>query len=372
MANMMDYLDWRGDLPFSQAPFNDVDNLLLSELAYVDFTGIVPGMDARGEAIFLKDASRIFWEGHTDEEFEDRLSMTKPAVFVMRRMARTRRFENICLSAYVKDIDAQEQSQFSAVCASLDDGSLFVSYSGTDGTMVGWRENFNMAYLEHTPGQEKAVRYLEKAVRGTQKNVRVGGHSKGGNLAIYASVHCGEDVRGKIAQIYSNDGPGFGETTLQAPSYQKLLPLIRRIMPQQAIVGLLLEQGADYRVVRSTAGGARQHDMRTWEVLGGEMVFEEEVSDRSQVLDETLKSWISAMELPQRKRFIDTLFTMLERAKVKDVEDFYHLKWKTVAEILRSQRELTDEDRDVLSNTFKLLLGAGNETIKKTRQEKKR
>ncbi len=371
MANMMDYLDWRGDLTFQQAPFNEVDNLLLTELVYVDFTGIVPAPGFNG-AVFLKDASRLFWERHTDQEILERVSMTKSAPFVMRKMAESRRFENICLSSYVREIDAEMQSQFSAVCCVMDDQSLFVAYSGTDSTIVGWRENFNMTYLEHIPGQEKAVRYLEEAVRDTHQTVRIGGHSKGGNLAVYAGVFCNESVREKILEVYSNDGPGFAEGVLSCGAYKELLPRIRRVLPQRAVVGMLLGHRAEYEVVHSTENYTKQHDMLSWEVLGPAMVCEDHLSEHSIMIDEILKTWVSAMDIYQRQRFVETIFTMLDNAGVKSVDDLFHMKWRSVSEFIRTQRELSEEEKEILSRTWKMLVGAGSGKLRKTIQDKRR
>uniref|UniRef100_UPI003FED5F86 Mbeg1-like protein n=1 Tax=Roseburia sp. TaxID=2049040 RepID=UPI003FED5F86 len=163
MANVLDYLEWRGDLSIQAAPFNEVDNLILSQLVYVDFEGVVPGEDSE-EEISLLEASRIFWEKHTEEEILEKVSMTKSAPFLMREMARTRRFEKIRLSKYVNDISDEEQSQFSVVKVTMEDESIYIAFSGTDNTIVGWRENFNMGFLAETPGQLKAVSYLNRTV----------------------------------------------------------------------------------------------------------------------------------------------------------------------------------------------------------------
>ena len=208
MANVLDYLEWRGDLSIQAAPFNEVDNLILSQLVYVDFEGIVPGEDSE-EEISLMEASRIFWEKHTEEEILEKVSMTKSAPFLMREMARTRRFEKIRLSKYVNDISDEEQSQFSVVKVTMEDESIYIAFSGTDNTIVGWRENFNMGFLAETPGQLKAVSYLNRTVTEQDTVVRVGGHSKGGNLSVYASVKCNPQIQEKIVHVYSNDGPGF-------------------------------------------------------------------------------------------------------------------------------------------------------------------
>ena len=188
MANMLDYLDWRGDLNFAVSEFNEVDNLLLAQLVYVDFEGIVPGPEDGG-SICVTEASRLFFETHDENEIMKKVSMTKTAIYVLKKMAETRRFADAELFGYVNDISMEEESQFSVVCVRLGDGSVYVAFSGTDNTIVGWKENFNMGFLSETPGQLKAVDYLNRMAEGIEQ-IRVGGHSKGGNLSVYASVKC--------------------------------------------------------------------------------------------------------------------------------------------------------------------------------------
>lgn len=164
MSNLMDYLDWRGDLTFREAPFNEVDNLILAQLVYVEFAGIVPAPGEEG-TITVKEACELFFASHDRKEIMERVSMTKTAAFVLEKMAQTERFCNAQLFGYINDISKEEQSQFSVVCVRLDDKSIYVSFSGTDNTIVGWRENFNMGYLSETPGQLKAVDYLNHMVK---------------------------------------------------------------------------------------------------------------------------------------------------------------------------------------------------------------
>ena len=194
MANILDYLDWRGDLTFDQSPFNEVDNLLLSQLVYVELEGIVPSPES-GEKIRVADAASIFFATHDEQKIMERVSMTKTAMYVLKKMGESERYKDALLGGYVNDISIQEQSQFAVVCVYLGDRSLFVAFSGTDNTIVGWRENFNMGYLSATPGQLKAVEYLNQMVGIGEWKVRVGGHSKGGNLSVYASVNCRPIIR---------------------------------------------------------------------------------------------------------------------------------------------------------------------------------
>ena len=365
MANMMDYLDWRGDLTFEASAFNEVDNLILAQLVYVDFEGIVPGIDS-DDSIRLKDASDIFWSRNDAEEILARVSMTKSAPFVMERMAETARFADIRLSKYVNDISNKEQSQFSVVCGTLPDDSVYVAFSGTDNTIVGWHENFNMGYLLETPGQLKAVDYLNKVVTQEQRVLRVGGHSKGGNLAVYAAVNCESWIQERIVDVYSNDGPGFRQEVVESERYQKILPRIKTILPESSIVGMLLEHQESFEVVKSSQSGIQQHDATSWEVLGTSFVYVNQVAVQSLMVDKTMKAWLYQLDGEERQAIVDTVFTMLEEADIQTVDDFYNSKWKKVQELLKAKSKLPEETQKLFSKALKLLWSEGNKTVRKT------
>lgn len=365
MANMMDYLDWRGDLPLEADGFNEVDNLLLAQIVYVDLDGIVPGRDS-GADIRLAEASEIYWKQHTKEEILARVSMTRAAPFVMKKMAKTKRFADIRLSKYVNDISDEEQSQFSVVCVTLQDESLYVAFSGTDNTIVGWRENFNMGYLSETPGQLKAVAYLNEIVGEQHRVVRIGGHSKGGNLSVYAAVKCAPQVQEKIIAVYSNDGPGFKRDIIESEAYQAMLPRIKTILPESSIVGMLLEHQEVYEVVRSSHSGIQQHDATSWEVLGKSFVYVEHVAAESVMLDETMKAWIYQLDGKEREQIVEMIFSMLDEANIKTVDDFYRSKWKTVQELMKAKSKLPAETQKLFSKALKLLWTEGNKTVRKS------
>lgn len=368
MANMMDYLDWRGDLDFQASGFNEVDNLILSQLAYVEFDGIVPDEDS-GEKIKLSDASAYFFKTHDEQEIQKKVSMTKSAPFVMRKMAATKRFGSAMLSKYVNDISDEEQSQFSVVCVELEDRSLYVAFSGTDNTIVGWRENFNMGYLSETPGQLKAAAYLNKVIAPDCETVRVGGHSKGGNLSVYASVKCKPRIQEKIVHVYSNDGPGFNKTMIESREYQSMLPKISTILPESSIVGMLLEHQDAYKVVRSSQSGIQQHDAMSWEVLGKSFIYVDHVAAESVLLNETMKSWLYQLNETEREQIVDTIFFMLEEAHIKTIDDFYNSKWKKIQELMKAKSMLPEEMQKVFSKALKLLWSEGNKTMKKTMRQ---
>ena len=290
--------------------------------------------------------------------------MIKSAPFVMKKMAKTRRFSNLRLRGYVNDINDEEQSQFSVMCVTFPDETLYVAFRGTDNTITGWREDFNMGYLSETPGQLKAVAYLNRMAADAE-TVMVGGHSKGGNFAVYASVRCRPDIQEKIVRVYSNDGPGFQKSMIESPEYQRMLPKIETILPESSIVGMLLEHQESYRVVRSSHSGIQQHDAMSWEILGNSFVYVEEVAAQSVLLDETMKAWLYQLDGEEREQIVDTIFGMLEAANIRTLEDFYRSKWKKVQELLRAKSRLPEDRQKLFARALKLLWSEGNKTVKK-------
>lgn len=363
MANLMDYLDWRGDLTLEQSAFNEVDNLILAQLAYVDFGGIVPGADEKGK-ISVAEASRIFFETHDVNEIMKKVSMTKTAMFVLQKMADSARFKDAMLFGYVNDISLEEQSQFSVVCISLSDKSTYVAFSGTDDTIVGWRENFNMGFLSETPGQLKAVAYLNRMIGIRHRVVRVGGHSKGGNLSVYASVKCNPSIKRKIIEVYSNDGPGFSREMVESEAYQEMLPKIKTILPESSIVGMLLEHEESYEVVKSSNSGIGQHDAMSWEVMGAKFLYGDAIAPQSIFLDETMKSWLRYLTKEQREEIVNAVFSLLEEVNIRTVDDFSKIKWKTISELLKAKKEMNQETQQLFSQALKLLWKTGNEKVK--------
>lgn len=362
MANMVDYLKWRGDLSFVQDPFNEVDNLILAELVYTDFGGIVPGPGIEAD-ISLGRACELFFARHTDEEIMALNSSTKVAPFLMRDMVKSRRFQNCRLTGYVNEIDLEFQSQFAAVTFLLEDGTAYVAYRGTDNTIVGWKEDFNMSFLRETAGQVKAAEYLNQNFADTTMKLRIGGHSKGGNFAVYASVFCDEALQSRILTVYSNDGPGFLEEVTRLPQYQRMLPRILSTTPEASIVGMLLENPLEHQVVKSSQTGAMQHDAMSWEVLGNRFVKTDNIKESSIMLDQTLKHWIYGMETEERKEFVDTLFSVLGATGAMTLDELQQQKLVLVNEMTKALSELPQEKRQAFINVLFRFISSGGESL---------
>ena len=311
MGTVYDYLTWRGDLTFGAAPFCEVDSLILSMFAYLDMQGIVPSPSKEGE-ISVWEASNAFIERYPDpKKTKMGVLIPKDIVKMMKALCVTQRFGNLKMSGFVNIIDPETELQFSAVTFCMSDGTAIVTYRGTDDTLVGWKEDMNMCFLPVVPAQLKAVEYLESIAKKHKGKLIVTGHSKGGNLAVYASVHCDAAIRKRITAVYSNDGPGFGKNILDDPDYQEIRPRICNLVPQSSVVGMLLEHDENFTVVKSRQkSGLLQHNGLSWEILGNSFVHLKDVTPESRKLDRTVNQWIRDMTPEQREEFAEAVYLL--------------------------------------------------------------
>ncbi|MBQ9664215.1 MAG: DUF2974 domain-containing protein [Oscillospiraceae bacterium] len=335
--NIFGYLDWRADVPFSAVPFNDVDNLILSELAYTDFGGIVP---ETGESIPLSGAHDLFFASHSAEELRASSSFLAKSPLLMEGMLSGARFADTRLCRYINEVDADRSAQISAVTFLLDDGSAYVAFRGTDNSLTGWKEDFNLGYLSETAGQKRAVEYLNQTASLVSRPLRVGGHSKGGNFAVYATACC--NVRDRILSVYSNDGPGFREEVLLTEGYRAILPKVIHIIPDTSVIGLLLSSAAERRVVKSSAAGIMQHDGFSWETDRSGFV-EAELSELGKLIDRTLDTWIAGMDDETRMSLTETLFTAFESTGKSTFHEIGSQKLKSTEAILSTMVALPKE-----------------------------
>ena len=263
MADLFDYLLWRGDLSMDAVPPNAVDTLILSELSYIHFEGLVPGDFLH--PVPLKVAAEAF-AALPDREDRDRVRQDGA---LLAACAQAPRFADLKLCFYRSELLPQLQSQFAAVTWLLPGGAAVITYRGTDLTITGWKEDFNMSFQPQVPAQEKALWYLEAFARVHAGPIRLAGHSKGGNLAVYAAAKAQPELQERILSVHNHDGPGFHSAMLRDPGYQAILPRVRTFVPQSSVVGMLLEHEEPYTVVKSRQLSLLQHEPFSWEVLGG-------------------------------------------------------------------------------------------------------
>lgn len=348
MANLFDYLTWRGDLTLRQAPFNAVDSLILCRLSYLPLDGIVPG---EGTAVPVKEAACQFRR-------EGRLGRLKEDLTLFAALEKSSRFSGMLLSRYVNVLDQEVQKQFSAVTVTLGGGSTYIAYRGTDSTLVGWKEDFNMSFMTTVPSQLDAVAYLEAAAAVSPGALRTGGHSKGGNLAAYAASFCKKEIQDRIVEVYNNDGPGFESQVLASPGYQAVRDRIHTFIPQSSVFGRMMEHEEAYTVVHSFQVGLMQHDMYSWEVLGSDFVRLETVTNTSRFVDYTLKEWVADMTPTQRGQLIDTLYEICSSTDAATMRELAAGLFKNAGGILKSLKSLDEDTRRLITQALVLLFRA--------------
>lgn len=359
MANILEYLDWRGDIPFSVDGFNSVDNLILAMIAYTDFEGVLD----EGEILGITDASEKYFQLHTEDEVIKRNTFFKMAPFVLKKAAETKRFGNIILENYVNIVDPECDEQFSAISYKRPDGTIYVAFRGTDNTLVGWREDFNLSFMSETAGQKRAVEYVNEHFLGIDNKLVFCGHSKGGNFAVYAAAFCDEKIRKRIRVVYSNDGPGFREEILEKEGYKEILPKIVSIIPEESIVGVLLSNEYKNQIIKSSAKFVTQHDPMTWQVYGKDFVNADKMSANSRIIDRTMMKWLSTMSDEDRRAFTDSLFSSIDSTGVRTLNEISEGGIKIISDIIKSFKEMEPEKQQEFSELVKRLIKIGNDII---------
>ena len=366
MGNIMDYISWRGDLTFAQSPFNEVDNLILACFSYVNLDRI-PAV-TRQKGIELKKLVKEFKKLHTIKELEADKSFIRLAPFMMFEMAESIRFGNCVIRNYVNEIVTEAEQQFSAVEIVLDDGTSYISFRGTDDTIIGWKEDFNLS-TGVVPAQERAVEYMQRISDKASGMLRVGGHSKGGNLAIYGSVMC-KSVHDKILEIYSNDGPGFSKEFQESPETAEMMPKIIRIIPEYSIIGTLLEHEKQPIIVASTSRGLLQHDGFSWEVQGPGLVRRDSLNKTALRFIEILHKWIDGMDMEQKRLLIEDLFATLQASGYENLSEVQSGGLKSLAAMVKRLDKFAPESRGMMQELLTAICGGWLEQLQEHTKDK--
>lgn len=366
MANMLDYLDWRGDVPFSADPFNENDALVLAELGYVPLEHTVP--ESFHVRIRLRDAAQRFRKDAVGDF--DRIYSFDTDCELLQKMAHSVRFGNTQLTGYINRIDNDELLQFSALTCLLEDGTTFVSYRGTDGSLVGWKEDLAFSYLVRTPAQNYAVEYLNGFFTAHPRPIRIGGHSKGGNLSMYAASFCSPDIRSRITEVYSFDGPGFRDEIVDSPEYQSMIPKIRSFIPESSFVGMLLATGLDHAVIRSNESGIKQHCAYTWELSRHGLLRADELSKNSMLINKVMNGWLADYDDEERRVFVQSVFDILGASDHDTFREINQNRRKSYPAMLKAVAALSPEQQGVLFDALKKIVRSGKDAIMKPDGEK--
>lgn len=351
MGTIIDYIKEYGDYTFREKPVCDVDSLVLSQFSYLKFDGLVPGVSEKTEPVDMQFILRH--ENYDDLYADERYREKNTALFLA--MAHSKRFGNLKLSNYVNLIEEELETQFSAVTFQLEDSSFYVAYRGTDEMIVGWKEDLNLAFSEPVPGQIMSVEYLTRVCEDISTPFYIGGHSKGGNLAVYAAMNCKKEIQKRIVTIFNHDGPGFRPEVKEKCGYSKIEGKIRRTIPHSSLVGMLLYSEGSYRVVESKNLGLAQHDPYSWLVDKGQFKVVKRVHSGRMFMDSALNDWILSLNQEQMHIFVDTLYEVVTASEADNLIDFT-ANWKrSIQGIMAAVKNVDEESMKVINNIMKAL-----------------
>ena len=348
MSNEREYVKWRGDLTLKQSKFNEIDALILTRLSYFPFDQLIQ----QNEEATVEELSKRFEKA--DKSTMKILWEDDNELFPL--MGKSERFGKMSVTQYVNKINAEQEKQFSATTVILPDNTIFVTYRGTDATIVGWKEDFNMCFKSHIASQKDAVEYLNMVSKKYKRLIRIGGHSKGGNLAVYAAMFTNSKVKKRIINIYNNDGPGFDDEIIKTKEYKEILPKVHTYIPQSSVIGRLLNHEEKYTVVQSIQKGIMQHDLYSWQLEGKEFICLEKVTNGSEIFDKTLKEWLINITPEQRGIVIDTAFDILNTTEVEYFSELKKNWFLNIRLMLGRYKNLDDESKKVISEIVQKLV----------------
>ena len=363
MDNILNYINWRGDLDFSVSPFNEVDALILSQLVYLNFSSVVTD-DFISSVSFEDLIKKVENENLLGEISQIPLAVNEETIPLLFRVASSTRFAKVKLCCFVSKTDINKEEQFAAVTFVLDKKTAFISFRGTDGSIIGWKENFNMAFMVPVPAQKEAVNYVQNAVEKTAYRFYLGGHSKGGNLATYSGAFSGKKVLKRICGIYNNDGPGFDLAVINSAEFKNIVPLIKTYMPKSSVVGTIFEHSGMITYVDSSRRtGILQHDPFSWAVTGSHFVEVPELTVDSVLFDMTLKQWLNQLSHEQLEKFVDTLFDVLLATDAKTLDELSDNWLKKSGAVVKALSRMDSGTKEAVMVVLRLFFKSARKSV---------
>lgn len=354
-GNLLDYLFWRGDITFEQSGFCEVDALILCQLSYLNFEGFVSKNFDKKERIALG----ALWEKFSAAlDFKKRSDLgvliSELTVQLLEMCAKSARFKNVEAAAFVNKIDLKNEEQFCAMTffKAVSNKNPFVAFRGTDDTIVGWKEDFNLA-SKTVPAQLDALEYLSFVAKNTSAKISVGGHSKGGNLAIYSAAFCEAKFKKRIERVYNFDGPGFSENVIQSKEMISLVPVLRSYFPKFSIVGRLFHHSGEFQVVESEAFGIMQHEPFSWHIVQGKFETIESFDKASEIFYKTFNEWVEGLSNEQRELFVETLFGTIAASGARTNSELEKNWFKNAMAILKAMGKIDKKTREEISALLK-------------------
>lgn len=361
MKNIIDYVNSE-TRSFMEKEFSPVDSLILSQIAYMRFDGVVPDLSKGVSFIPVRQVAAM---GSLDTLFRGvRSNRNNQQLF--EAFVNSPRFCDTVLAFYRNQLDEETEKQFSAITFFLVDGSTYIAFRGTDSTITGWKEDFNMAFTSPIPSQKEGVDYLNAVAGRTSGTLRERWPLQGGNIAVYSAINCAPLAQKRIEQIYSHDGPGFRGEILQSAGYLMIEDRINKNLPQSSIIGMLLHNQELYSVVKSNRIWVMQHDPFSWLIDGDDFLYLPSISKSATYMHATLDQWMNLYDDQKRKLFINTLFQIFQATEANTVYDLTGDWHKRAVAALGALREIDEETRSFVLQTIGSLFILAIKNIRET------
>ena len=355
MGNLITYVQQYGAQTFEDKSLTDVDVLVLTEIAYLPFDEIVPKSCDVTEAISLEQLGKEFEQIKEKQQELNPFMITSERIELLEVVSKSQRYKEIKVFGFLNDIDDERTKQFAAVCYQWEEDKRWIIFRGTDETLIGWKEDFMMTYSDLIPAQTDAIEYLKKQAETFSGTLNVSGHSKGGNLSLYASAMQEEDIQNRIEQIYCWDAPGVHRSILGIEGYQRVVSKAKRYIPQDSIVGMMLESQVPYHIIESQGSGISQHSALMWNIEEDHFVELTELTKNSQLTDQTFKQWTEVVSDEDLKLFFDTFFELIFQMGVETVNDVYYNFRMYMQKFFEKAYQMDPEKREVLLRVGHLL-----------------
>jgi len=346
MNNLITYLKFRGDLSFKQQRFNENDAMVFVIITSIDYK------DLDCENLTVKDLCEAYAALAKKDEQDECIDNKEE---ILNLAAQSNRFFDIPIERYVRDIDKAEEKTFYAMTFSLGRFDKLVVFRGTDGSLLSWKENFNTIHTMPTPGQYSALSYLQKELAKPLVKVSVAGHSKGGNLAVYAAMSLDDKLRKKLKKVYAFDAPGFPEDISNKLGYLAVKDRIEAYVPESCVIGNLMKPPFEKRVVRGIGKGVYQHDIFNWELTPFGILEEKSTNLFSTELSYKINNWIESIPLGDRERVVSELFDVFEKNGISHITDLMHMDLRKIVGIIKCATLLSSENRHLLGIIIKEL-----------------
>lgn len=368
MENIIDYVKEWGKYSLSEKPFNEVDSLVLCQMIYFNYKEFVPGFEESNVPVGIQsiyvhpDRDRIlddYWYRENNKE-------------LFASAAQSRRFGNLKMNYYVNIINEETQTQFSAMTYILEDKNAYIAYRGTDATIVGWKEDLNLAFSKPLHSQQLAVEYMDRVAGYIGGSFYAGGHSKGGNLAVYAAMNCKPETRDSLLKVFNNDGPGFRPEIRQLGHYEAIADRMIKFIPRSSLVGTILEDQDDYELIESKGVGMLQHNAYSWKIEDGAFLRAKSMKSGKILRDAALNEWILSLSDSEIHAFVDTLYDVVAASEASNVFEF-GADWKKCTQsVFEAAKELDETTRKSIAKIIRSLFEITRELATAELQEKGR